>query len=284
MRTIKKTNVNAAISNKRRTIADWTLIMKPKMDSIEEHTMEEYGKVLGRQLGIQAYHCGQNGFVAAWIALGGPIVKELRGDLNWDMDMWATLAKFDGTKCNNRDLAISSYANLLEDCNDAMEKYLLLDPMFVLNMEKFETKYSHAVTSRVERVVEYYKKSEATIQEQTEEIKALKRDNEKMRAENLEMRGNLEKYEEAENKLVGINSVLTVALKESEDGPKYNQSEGKRNATTAFGNGRSTHQNERLEYKGPTKNRCGDRCVSPKQIHGQSPSNSSNGTTTSEDA
>jgi hypothetical protein len=125
--------------------------MRPKMDLIEEHTMEEYGKVLGRQLGIQAYHCGQKGFVAVWIALGSPIVKELRGDLNWDMDMFATLAKFDGSKCNNRDLAKRSYANLLESCNAlnrvAMEKHLLLDPMFVVNMGKIKTKYRHKVTT-----------------------------------------------------------------------------------------------------------------------------------------
>ena len=256
--------------------------MKPKLDLIEEHTMEVYGKVLGRQLGVQAYHCGENGFVAAWIALGGPIVKELRGDENWDMDMFATLAKFDGTKCNNKVLAISSYENLLERGYFPLEKYLLLDPMFVLNMEKFGTKYRHEVTSRVKRVVENYKKSEATIKEQTEEIKSLKRDNEKLRAENLEMRGNIERHEETEKKLIGIDSVLTVALNESEDGPKCNRSEGKRSAATAFGNGRSTHQNERLEYEGATKNQCGDRRVSPKQINGQSPYNSSDGTTSAD--
>jgi uncharacterized protein with von Willebrand factor type A (vWA) domain len=170
------------------------------------------------------------------------------------MDMFDTLAKFDGTKCNNKFLAISSYENLLETGYYHMEKYLLLDPMFVINMEKFGTKYSHKVTSRVKQIMEHYKKCEATIQEQTEEIEALKRDNEKMRAENLEMRENLEKHEEAENKLVGINSVLTVALNESEDGLKYNRSEGKRSATTAFGNGRIPHQTKRLEYGGPNKN------------------------------
>jgi hypothetical protein len=197
MRTIRNIEITTTISNKRRTIADWTSIMKPKLDLIEEHTMEVYGKVLGRQLGVQAYHCGENWFVAAWIALGGPIVKELRGNQNWDMDNFATLAKFDGTKCNNKVLAISSYENLLERGYFPMEKYLLLDPMFVLNTEKFGTKYRHKVTSRLKRVVGYYKKSEASIQEQTEEIKALKQDNEMMRAKILEMRGNLEKHEEA---------------------------------------------------------------------------------------
>jgi predicted ribosome quality control (RQC) complex YloA/Tae2 family protein len=243
--------------------------MKPKLSLIEEHTMEVYGKVLGRELGVQAYDCGENAFLAAWIALGGPIVKELRGDQNWDTDVFATLAKFDGTKCNNKVLAMSSYENLLEQGYFQMERYLLLDPMFVLNMEKFGTKYIHKVKSGVKRVVENNKKSEATIKEQTEEIKALKRDKEKLQAENLEMRGNIERHEEK----------YTVALDKSEDVPQCNKSEGKRSAATAFDNGRSTHQNERMENKGTTKIQCGDRRVCPKQINEQSPYNSSDDTT-----
>jgi hypothetical protein len=148
------------------------------------------------------------------------------------MDVFATLAKFDGTKCNNKVLAMSSYENLLEQGYFQLERYLLSDPMFVLNMEKYGTKYRHKVKSGVKWVVENYKKSEATIKEQTEEIKALKRDNEKLQAKNLEMRGNIERHEETD----------TVAQDKSEDVPQCNKSEGKRSAATAFGNGRSTHQ------------------------------------------
>jgi hypothetical protein len=190
MKPIIKSDEIPTLLNKMRSVDVWKTIIESKLDVMQEHTMEAYGRVLGQELGIKEYHCAQKTFVEAWIALGCPIVNELHGDLNWDEDMYNTLTKFDGTKLRQKELARASYTILMKSGKELIDRqrlklFLLMDPMFVLNMEKFCTHYSQMVEEKVRWVVAHYKHAETKMMEQAKVIEALRGENEIMRAERL---------------------------------------------------------------------------------------------------
>jgi thiamine pyrophosphate-dependent acetolactate synthase large subunit-like protein len=152
--------------------------------------MEAYGRVLEQELGIKDYHCAQKTFVKAWIALGCPIVNELHGDLNWDKDMHNTLTTFDGAKLRQKELAMDSYTILMKIGKELidrqrLQKFLLLDPMFVLHMEKFCIHYSQKVEEKVRWVVAHYKHAETKMEALAKVIEALEEEIEDLRAEKV---------------------------------------------------------------------------------------------------
>jgi hypothetical protein len=147
MRTERKNYIAPPLTKVLRSAQEWKNIIEPKFDTKETVTVEDYGAIIDKHLGCEAYHIHQYYFVQAWMELGGPLIKELSGDKNWTTQWIVSLVKFDGRKCKNTQLAEKSYGYLFNELksehSEVIQRTLINDEKFVaeyLKKEAFENR------------------------------------------------------------------------------------------------------------------------------------------------
>ena len=166
MRTERKNYIAPPLTKVLRSVPEWNKIIKTQFDTKETVTVEDYGAIIDKHLGCEAYHIRQYYFVEAWIELGGPLIKELSGDKNWTSNWILNILKFDGRKCKNTRLAEKSYSYLFKELknehSEVIQRSLREDAKFVAAMLELSSyKFVHLVSVDVRKSAEEYLKKEA---------------------------------------------------------------------------------------------------------------------------